>query len=398
MGLYPILLNQGVRGFWHDMNEPSTFVGWGKPTLPDITMHDLSGKSGNHLEGNNLYGLFMNQAGYEGLRKYDPDHRPWLLSRSGWAGTQRYAWNWTADVASSWQTLRQTLATMLGIGLSGIPFTGSDIGGFSGHPSPELFIRWFQLASLTPFFRGHSATGTPRREPWVYGEPYTSIVRKWLEERYRLLPYLYTLSWEAHKTGAPLMRPLFWAFEDHPSFDEVDDQFMLGDALLVAPVLQEGMESRKVQFPPGVWYSYRNDHQFEGPGEVDFPTTLDEIPLFVRGGYILPTARGSQISLHIYPPGPNQEKPIRISLYSDCGDGSGPYRLDHFVLLAVDGKVSITRAHEGAYPFPYETIVCIFHGLDTVKRVLIDGQKRKLSDQQIVCRDFHTLEWQSQIQ
>ena len=308
---YSKLLDLGVDGFWHDMNEPAAFVGWGPPSVPSITRYSMENRGalhshldalhleddgetqtatqfygGNHIEANNIYGLMMNQAGYNGLRQLDPDRRPWIVSRAGWAGMQRYAWNWTGDVGTSWTTLRQTLITMLNIGLSGIPYTGSDIGGFGGHPSAELFTRWFQMAAFTPFFRGHSATGTPRREPWVYGEPYTSIVRDFLNLRRRLMPYLYTLAQEAAQTGAPLMRPLFW---DFPEMADVDDQFMLGDSLLVAPVLREGAESRRVTLPPGEWHSWWGEGVWEGESEVEVTVTIERIPLFVQEG------RGSEL-------------------------------------------------------------------------------------------------------
>ncbi len=338
---YAELLAMGVDGFWHDMNEPAAFVGWGNPSLPSITRYSMENRltlsksichceersvrrgslpvnnraaksgrlphpqktgvrndmrlmnhtenqGGNHTEANNIYGLMMNQAGYEGLRKLTPPHRPWILSRAGWAGMQRYAWNWTGDVGGSWDTLRQTLITMLNIGLSGIPYTGSDIGGFGGHPSAELFTRWFQMAAFTPFFRGHSATGTPRREPWVYGEPYTSIIRDFLNLRRRLMPYLYTLAEEAAQTGAPLMRPLFWHY---PEMADVDDQFMLGDSLLVAPVLSEGAKCRRVTLPPGVWHDWWDESIYEGESVVEVAVGLERIPVFVRGGRELGVAR-----------------------------------------------------------------------------------------------------------
>ena len=129
-------------------------------------------------------------------RKYAPDKRPWIFSRSGWAGFQRYAWNWTGDVETSWEALQQTIPTILGLGLSGHAFSGVDIGGFSGSPGAELYLRWFQLATFLPFFRTHSAVGTKPREPWVFGEPYNTIIRNFLELRYKLIPYLYTLAWK----------------------------------------------------------------------------------------------------------------------------------------------------------------------------------------------------------
>lgn len=378
---YPRLLDQGVSGIWHDMNEPAAFVGWGKPTLPTITRYDLEGEGGDHLRGNNLYGLMMNRAGYEALRAYNGDRRPWLLSRSGWAGTQRYAWNWTADVASSWQTFRQTLHTMLGNSLSGIPYTGSDIGGFGGHPSAELFTRWFQMAALTPFFRGHSATSTPRREPWVYGEPTTSIARKFLNLRYRLMPYLYTLAWEASQWGCPLMRPMFWDFEEDPRLGEVDDQYLLGDALLIAPVLEAGADARSVVFPPGDWYSLWDGARYQGAAVQKIPVSLEEIPVFVRGGSLLPMEQDGELQFHLYPPAGASDQVYHSRLYQDGGDGYGPGRLDEFRLTRTGREIELTWDREGAYDFPASEVTIILHGEEAFSRAFVNGQKIDIEDQ-----------------
>ncbi|MGD8815112.1 MAG: glycoside hydrolase family 31 protein, partial [Anaerolineales bacterium] len=220
---YPSLLDQGIAGIWHDMNEPATFVAWGDPTFPRSTRHKMEGRDGDHREAHNLYGLLMNQAGYEGLRQTQPENRPFILSRSGWAGVQRYAWTWTADTSTTWASLRQTLPSILGLGLSGLPFAGPDIGGFSGEPSAELFTRWFQLATFLPFFRTHSALTTPHREPWCFGEPTLSIVREFLRLRKRLMPYIYTLAWETSQNGQPLALPLFWSSPDDAQLWDIED-------------------------------------------------------------------------------------------------------------------------------------------------------------------------------
>jgi alpha-glucosidase len=187
---YPHLLESGIAGIWHDMNEPASFDILHGYTLPLATRHELEGRGGDHLEAHNLYALLMNRAGYEALQKHRPERRPWILSRAGWVSQQRYAWCWTGDVQTSWECLRGTVATVLGVGLSGQPYSGPDIGGFTGDPSAELYLRWFQLSAFLPFFRTHSALGTLRREPWVYGEPYTSIIRRFLHLRYQLLIYI----------------------------------------------------------------------------------------------------------------------------------------------------------------------------------------------------------------
>lgn len=332
-----LLLSAGVTGFWLDMNEPSVFVSGGDPTLPLGARH----AAGDHLAVHNLYGLYMNAATYDGLRRLDPERRPFIVSRSGWAGLERYAWTWTADVRSDWACLRQTIATVIGLGLSGAPFSGSDVGGFHGRPTPELYIRWLQMSAFMPFFRSHTKIGTPDQEPWSFGEPYTSIAREFIRLRYALLPYLYTLAWEASRTGAPLVRPLFWA-----GGPDSDDAFLLGDALLVAPVVEEGATRREVPLPPGLWYDYWTGRPLKGPGRFDADAPLSRIPLLVRAGTVLPTEDPASstsartmavLRLELYPPEPGAE--VSSLLYTDAGDGYGPARLDRFCAVGREGSI-----------------------------------------------------------
>ncbi len=216
-GKYRTLTDAGVAGIWHDMNEPTSIALLGDPTLPTTTRHDFDGRGGDHGEGHNLYGLLMNRAGYEGLSEARPGRRPFIVSRSGWAGMQRWAWNWTGDVASTWESMRQQVATVVGLGLSGVPYSGSDIGGFSGVPDDELYLRWLQMSVFMPYCRTHSVRGVPPREPWCFAEPTRALVAGWIRFRYRLLPYLYTLAHLATETGAPLVRPLWWPVGDATS-------------------------------------------------------------------------------------------------------------------------------------------------------------------------------------
>jgi alpha-glucosidase len=371
---YRYYLDAGVSGFWHDMNEPVSFSAWGANTLPHTTKHKLDGQPGNHLEAHNLYGLLMNKAAYEALRLLNPDQRTWLISRSGWAGLQYYAWNWTGDVASTWEALRQTLITLMGLSLSGHFFSGSDIGGFSGNPSAELYLRWFQLSTFVPFFRTHSAVGTNRREPWIFGEPYTSIIRQFLILRYQLIPYLYTLAWRSHEEGTPVIRPLFWNHPELSSSWDIDDQFYLGDDMLIAPVLQSACDSRKVVLPPGDWYLLWDDTYYQGPATITIPVSLERIPIFIRAGCIFPRENNLQLDLHIYP---TKEYHAAGMLYSDSGDGFGNWRLDKFECHWDDGGLNLSRQVTGDYPYPYQDLNVIFHG-SPVKRAQINGEEIKL--------------------
>lgn len=377
---YQRLLEAGIDGFWHDMNEPCSFSAWGGLEFPDNVCHHLEGQDGDHVAAHNIYALQMNRAGYEGLLRWHPERRPWLVSRSGWAGQQRYAWNWTGDTESTWNGLEMTLSTVLSLGLSGFPYSGPDIGGFSGTPTQELYLRWFQLATFLPFFRTHSAAGTPRREPWVYDERTTEIIRKFLHIRYRLLPYLYTLAWEASQTGHPLVRPYFWYGDEkssleHPSY-QLADSFYLGKALFVAPIFEEGCTLRQVTLPQGSWYDFWDDKQYDGSNMMQIPARLDQIPLFVRAGSLLPMEEGMTLYLHVYimPVDRSMTNTYKFAyqLYSDAGDGFGSWRLDSFDVAQVENEVSIQWDSRGDYPFPYNRVIVELHGADLISAAVDD--------------------------
>jgi alpha-glucosidase len=372
------------------MNEPSVFSAWGDPTLPLETCHQLDGQSGDHLLAHNLYGLLMDRAGAEGICRLQPDRRPWILSRSGWAGLQRFAWNWTGDIETSWAGFRQTIATILGLGLSGIPYSGSDIGGFGGNPDAELYTRWFQAAAFMPFFRTHSAFGTERREPWVYGEEITGILRKFLKLRYRLMPYLYTLAWQAAQTGWPLVRPLFWLDENDPDLLEDDDSFLLGNDLLVAPVLEEGARSRSVRLPAGEWYDFWEETQesWKGPTVIEVPVNLQRIPVLARGGSLIPMEEEHHLELHLYP---KQSDESQAQLYSDAGDRYGLSRLDRFEMKWSPDQVTIDWQSDGDYPFPYVGVSVSLHGRK-IEQAQVDREARTIFGNRIETGQFRKLE------
>ncbi|WP_243029773.1 TIM-barrel domain-containing protein [Thermus altitudinis] len=365
-------LELGVSGFWLDMNEPALFAAWGEPTFPKGVRHSLEGQGGDHLLAHNLYGLLMARASWEGFRTWAPLSRPFLLTRAGYAGVQRFAWAWTADVESTWEGLRTTLWALLGLSLSGVYFVGSDIGGFSGDPSPELYLRWFQMAAFTPFFRLHSARWTKRREPWRLGEEVLAGVRWAMGLREGLLPYLYTLAYEASHQGLPLLRPLFLAggpYRDPPHGASLGEAFLLGKALLVAPVLEEGARAKEVPLPPGRWYPWQGDGALEGPGWVRLPAPLDRIPLLVRGGSLLPLLQEEGLTLHLYP----GEEGAQGLLYWDEGDGAGAYRLDRFRAQRVEGGFRLLWESEGDYPWPWDGIgLKLFGG--RLSRVWVQGK------------------------
>ncbi len=261
---YQILTGAGVAGVWHDMNEPTDISLAGDKTLPRSLPHSMDGRGGVHAEAHNFYGLEMNAAGFEGLREAEPERRPFVLSRSGWAGVQRYAWTWSGDSAATWGAYRQQIATAIGLGLSGVAFSGSDIGGFNGAPGEELYVRWLQLGMLMPLARTHCVQGVPEREPWRWPGEVRRVIASWVRFRYRLLPYLYTLAYEAGATGIPPVRPAAWGCLEDGSYRDMAeedltvllrsaDTFLLGDSLFAAPVVHPAHRSRLCVLPPGEW-------------------------------------------------------------------------------------------------------------------------------------------------
>ncbi len=386
---YRFFVDSGIDGVWHDMNEPSAFTPVGDPTLPRDTRHHMDGRGGDHVEAHNVYALLEARAAFEGLQRLRPGRRPWILSRSGTAGLQRYAWNWTGDSESTWEGLKLSIVHALGLSLSGIPFTGSDVGGFGGDPDAELFVRWLQCAAFMPFFRVHSAFFTPPREPWAFGEPALSIVRTWLKRRLALLPYLYTVAWEVASRGVPWVRPLFWHHPSDRDLWDVDDAFLVGDALLVAPVVAPGATRRTVRLPPGAWYDEWTGRPVAGGRPVDLEAPLERIPVLVREGTVLPLDAGERLELHVYPDGQGTARGLR---YDDPGDGRGISRLEQYALRREDEWWVLTRTSEGDFPFTFEGIDLIVHGM-AVSDVLVDGSPPSPGQSRILAGEFEEARW-----
>jgi alpha-glucosidase len=392
---YEYLLDLGIAGFWHDMNEPAAFVLWGDASLPALsTQHDMEGRGGTHQEAHNIYGLLQAKAGYESLREYQPEKRPFIVSRSGWAGIQRYAWTWTGDVESSWAGLRQTIPTVLNLGLSGMPYSGPDIGGFKGNPSSELYVRWFQMACLLPFCRTHSANNVKHRTPWSFGEPTLSICRNFLQLRQRLEPYFYTLAWEAHQHGSPLIRPVWWAAPEDAELWSVEDAFLLGDALLVCPIVQQGANSRTVKLPQGEWYEFEQDTLHTGDRSIQLTALLEELPLLVKAGSIIPMQEEHWLVLHLYP---SAEKYARGSVYSDAGDGYGEWRIDHFCLKPQPNALELTWQQEGDYALPYKGLRLYVHGL-MLSQAWLNGKPAFVDGNCIEIEQAESLNWHLTLQ
>jgi alpha-glucosidase len=349
-GLYEERLAQGFSGMWHDMNEPVSFAPFGERTLPRSARHRLEGRGGDHREAHNVYGLAMARAGFEGLRELRPAERPFLFSRSGWAGLQRYGGTWSGDVESSWAGLRASLALVLGLGLCGVPYSGPDVGGFDGFPSPELYLRWFQLGAYLPLFRTHAAIGAGRREPWEFGAEVLEAARAALAERERLRPYFVTLAQLARLTGAPYVRPLWWGAPEDRMLRDCEDAFLLGDSLLVAPVLREGGTGRTVPLPPGRWYDTVTGKAYEGPGRVAVDAPLSRIPVLARAGTVLPV-RGADGALELEAWAPAPRRTGGGLVVPDPGDGWGEPEVERYTTRLRGDEVRVSRVtDEGTAP------------------------------------------------
>ena len=289
------LTDQGVGGIWNDMNEPALnerpFGDEGKHiSFPLDAPQGSADEKTNHAETHNIYGLMIAQASYEGMKKYRPGERAFFLSRAGYAGIQRWSAVWTGDNQSLWEHLEMSIPMLCNLGLSGVAFVGADIGGFAGNATPELFARWMQLGMLYPLMRGHSALTTAQHEPWAFGDRVEKICREYIELRYQLLPYIYTLFWEAATTGAPILRPLLYHFPNDAKTFTLGDQVMLGSSLLAAPIYRPGVEYRAVYLPAGRWYDWWSGEVIDGSTHILAHAPLERMPLYVRAGSIIPMA------------------------------------------------------------------------------------------------------------
>jgi alpha-glucosidase len=349
--LHGQLLDSGVSGIWNDMNEPADFESRDGVKWKDVVNYD-EGEHSKHAKMRNLFALLECKATYEGLARLRPNERPYLITRSGYAGIQRYATMWTGDCNSTWDALALSIPMFETLGLCGESFVGADCGGFIGKSNGELLTRWYQIGFLSPFFRNHHTKDDNYQEPWRFGKQYEDIIRKYVQLRYRLLPYLYTVLAEAHETGVPWIRPLVLENQDDRNVFDIDDEFMVGSALLCAPVLQEGATSRDVYLPEGEWFNFFTNKKYKGGKRVTVEAPLDTVPLFVKAGSVLPTGPildyvGQQSDKKItYEVFPNNEGVATGQLYEDDGTTQAYLHgsCDHLTLEFKNGRLTSTSA------------------------------------------------------
>jgi len=281
-------LDVGVTALWNDLNEPASNI------MPFV-IYDFDGEPRGEDEARNIYALLENKMTTEAQLRKRPNTRPWNLSRSGFSGLQRYAATWSGDTASTYDSLRVSVQMSASMGLSGLAQFGHDVGGFLGSPDAEQFIRWLEFSCFTTFLRNHSVNTAAPREPWLYGEPFTSMIRERIETRYRWLPALYTFAERASRTGEPALAPMIFHDTHDDALIAVDTQFMIGRNILVAPIVAQGATSRSVRLPTqSGWYELATGTRYAGGQDVAASGPLGTIPLFARDGTILITGEPMQ--------------------------------------------------------------------------------------------------------
>jgi alpha-glucosidase len=369
-GLFEGLIKEtGVRGVWNDMNEPAVFE---KGTFPDDVRFDYDGHPASHKKAHNIYGMQMARATNEGVKQFSYPNRPFTITRSTYAGGQRYSSAWTGDNIASWEHLWLANIQCQRLSISGFSFIGSDIGGFIDTPDGELYVRWVALGAFHPFFRTHSSGDHGDQEPWSFGENFMELARGFIELRYRLLPYMYSTFWQYVSQGTPMLRPL--AFLDQTDTDTYlrMAEFSLGDHLLVCPITQAGADGRWMYLPRGDWFYYYTDEAKSGGAEVWAAAGLDRIPLFVRAGAVIPMYPVQQyvgekvideVTLHVYYKA-GQESSV---LYDDGGEGygyqSGQSTTRRFTVTGTESGLLLQQATEGDYQPSFTRYRVVVHGL-----------------------------------
>jgi alpha-glucosidase len=384
---HKVLTDAGVSGIWCDMNEPALFVPQ-QSTMPDGVVHPggPGGEPRLHAQIHNTYGSLMARSAREGLLKLRPDERPFVITRAGYAGLQRHAMQWTGDNSSWWEHLWMGMPQLQNLGLSGIAWAGVDVGGFWGDTTGELLARWTEFGVFQPFCRNHSALGTRSQEPWAFGEPYESVCRGMIRLRQRLLPYLYTLFEECHRTGAPILRPLLFEYPADETTYTADDEFLLGKALLIAPISRPGIEHRHVYLPEGAWFHFWSGERIEGPAHVLAHAPLGRPALYLKANAPLPmgpdanhTGEGPTGPLTVLiHPSANAE-PGALTFYEDAGNGfgheNGEYARRDISCEATDERVTVRFGErEGSFVSRRETILVELRGVGSTRSVLVNGE------------------------
>lgn len=378
------LVDTGVRGVWNDMNEPALFEVPSK-TFPDDVRHDYDGNPCSHRKAHNVYGMQMARATQKGVKKFlrVDNKRPFVITRSAYAGAQRYTSAWTGDNIATWEHLWVANVQCQRMAVSGFSFVGSDVGGFTEHPTPELYTRWVQLATFHPFFRTHSSGDHGIQEPWTFGDQTLDVVRKFIKLRYKLLPYLYTAFYQYVSEGAPMLRPI--AFYDQTDRETLyrTDEFLCGENLLICPIVEPNLQGRYVYVPRGNWFNYWTNEFIEGGKETWIAADIETIPVLVKAGAVVPfnptmnyvgEHKVEELLLKTYF-GTNE---LKSALYEDAGDGyenrDGMYNDKRFITSSSESSFQLVQERKGHFDTDYQTYKLRFIGIPfEVKKITLNN-------------------------
>jgi alpha-glucosidase len=367
------------------MNEPAL----GGSYLPDNLLFDFDGRTANALEAKNIYGFQMARSSYEAALQNSAERRPFILTRSGFAGVQRYSALWSGDNTASDDGLLSSVLLNNQLGISGLAFSGHDIGGFIGDGSKELYQRWIQAGVFSPFCRNHKGCGGSAGEPWVYGAEAEAISKAFIGFRYRLLPYLYSAFYEAAQTGIPIARSLClnYPFDDKVYDGNYQHQFLFGGSLLVVPVVST-YKSKRLYLPKGQWYDLYTDEKLNGETEITQSVPAHRLPLFVKGSAVIPMQSLVQstkqlpsdtLFLHVY----NGADSSSFVYYEDAGDGFGYQKGEYcrriMYLNPRDNKFIVGR-QEGSFHSKFKKIQLILHGFDQLEHVMCNNKRLNLTE------------------
>ena len=384
-GLFKELVAEiGVKGVWNDMNEPAVMDVPTK-TFPLDVRHNYDGNNCSHRKAHNVYGTQMARATYEGVKRFAYPKRPFVITRSAYSGAQRYTSSWTGDNVATWEHLWVANIQMQRMSISGMGFTGSDIGGFAEQPTAELYARWIQLGVFHPFCRTHSSGHHGEQEPWSFGEEVIDITRKFVELRYQLLPYLYTMFWQYVNDGTPMLKPLVYFDQNDIQTHYRTDEFIFGNQILVCPILEPNALGRRMYLPEGNWYNYWTNELVKGKKELWVATDFDQIPLFVKEGAIIPKYPVQQYVGQIEHPELSLEVYYKLGkeksfIYEDAQDGydynKGRFSYKTFTLNGKENELIILQHKEGSFETQYKIITINLKGLPfKIKSIEIDKEK-----------------------
>ena len=371
-GLFKELIEDiGVKGVWNDMNEPAVMDVPNK-SFPNDVRHDYDGNPCSHRKAHNIYGTQMARATYHGLKKYAYPKRPFVITRSAYSGAQRYTSTWMGDNVATWEHLAIANNQAQRMAMSGFSFAGSDIGGFAEQPQGELFARWIQLGVFHAFCRVHSSGDHGDQEPWVFGDEITDIVRKFVELRYQLLPYLYTAFWNHINNGTPILKSLVLFDQEDVHTHYRSDEFIYGEHTLVCPIQEPNAKGRRMYIPRGKWYNFWNDAVVEGGKESWVDADLDSMPIFIKEGAVIPKYPVQQyvgekkfdaITLDVY----YKVGKEKSKLYDDAHDGydykKGRYSLRTFKVTGKKNDFILNQHKEGKFDAPYQNFNIVIHNL-----------------------------------